>query len=128
MLIIFVSSSYSQEGAELEEENNNNEDLPDAIEGEGDEKQEQELVERPRKTSKYMTKYERARILGTRALQIRFVFCWPFRSCSCASLCDNLVGCDLGCVLWQHECSGDGGVGGRNRSVGGEKFDNIYEL
>ncbi|KAI4330886.1 hypothetical protein MLD38_029129 [Melastoma candidum] len=25
---------------------------------------------RPRKTSKYMTKYERARILGTRALQI----------------------------------------------------------
>lgn len=27
-------------------------------------------MERPRKTSKYMTKYERARILGTRALQI----------------------------------------------------------
>ncbi|KAI3446842.1 hypothetical protein Pfo_003507 [Paulownia fortunei] len=58
------------EGAELEEENNNNEDAPDPIEGEGDEKQEQEPVERPRKTSKYMTKYERARILGTRALQI----------------------------------------------------------
>ncbi|KAL0304227.1 UNVERIFIED_CONTAM: DNA-directed RNA polymerases II, IV and V subunitA [Sesamum radiatum] len=58
------------EGAELEEENNNNEDGPDPIEGEGDEKQEQEPVERPRKTSKYMTKYERARILGTRALQI----------------------------------------------------------
>lgn len=26
-----------------------------------------------RKTSMYMTKYERARLLGTRALQIRFV-------------------------------------------------------
>ncbi|KAL0382332.1 UNVERIFIED_CONTAM: DNA-directed RNA polymerases II, IV and V subunitA [Sesamum calycinum] len=58
------------EGAEVEEENNNNEDAPDPIEGDGDEKQEQEPVERPRKTSKYMTKYERARILGTRALQI----------------------------------------------------------
>ncbi|KAH6768272.1 RNA polymerase Rpb6 [Perilla frutescens var. hirtella] len=57
------------EGAELEEETNN-EDLLDAVEGDGDEKQEQEPVERPRKTSKYMTKYERARILGTRALQI----------------------------------------------------------
>lgn len=63
-----------QEGAELEEETNN-EDVPDAVEGEGDDKQEQEPVERPRKTSKYMTKYERARILGTRALQIRFGFC-----------------------------------------------------
>ncbi|CAI9762399.1 unnamed protein product [Fraxinus pennsylvanica] len=58
------------EGAEVEEENNNNEDAPDAFEGEGEDKQEQEPVERPRKTSKYMTKYERARILGTRALQI----------------------------------------------------------
>ncbi|KAK4484753.1 hypothetical protein RD792_007347 [Penstemon davidsonii] len=57
------------EGVEVEEENNN-EEAPDPLEGEGDEKQEQEPVERPRKTSKYMTKYERARILGTRALQI----------------------------------------------------------
>ncbi|XP_022891056.1 DNA-directed RNA polymerases II, IV and V subunit 6A-like [Olea europaea var. sylvestris] len=56
------------EGVELEEENN--EDAPDDIVGEGEEKQEVEPVERPRKTSKYMTKYERARILGTRALQI----------------------------------------------------------
>lgn len=38
---------------------------------EAEEKEEQEMAERPRKTSKYMTKYERARILGTRALQIR---------------------------------------------------------
>ncbi|KAL2550351.1 DNA-directed RNA polymerase II [Forsythia ovata] len=58
------------EGAEVEEENNNNEDATDAFEGEGEEKQAEEQVERPRKTSKYMTKYERARILGTRALQI----------------------------------------------------------
>ncbi|KAL3821135.1 hypothetical protein ACJIZ3_007040 [Penstemon smallii] len=57
------------EGVEVEEENNN-EEAPDPLEVEGDEKQEQEPVERPRKTSKYMTKYERARILGTRALQI----------------------------------------------------------
>ncbi|XP_047938566.1 DNA-directed RNA polymerases II, IV and V subunit 6A-like [Salvia hispanica] len=57
------------EGAEVEEDDAA-EDIPDALEGEGEEKQEQEGVERPRKTSKYMTKYERARILGTRALQI----------------------------------------------------------
>ena len=61
-----------QEGAEEEAENNNNEDVPDALEAE--EKEVHETVERPRKTSKYMTKYERARILGTRALQIRFGF------------------------------------------------------
>lgn len=64
---------YLQEGAELEEDANDNEEIPD-VEGEGDEKQEQEAVERPRKTSKYMTKYERARILGTRAVQIRLEF------------------------------------------------------
>ncbi|KAK4436326.1 DNA-directed RNA polymerases II, IV and V subunitA [Sesamum alatum] len=58
------------EGADVEEDNNENEDAADPIEGDGDDKQEQEPVERPRKTSKYMTKYERARILGTRALQI----------------------------------------------------------
>ena len=39
-------------------------------EGEG---KEQEKAKRERKTSKYMTKYERARILGTRALQIRLI-------------------------------------------------------
>ncbi|XP_075499851.1 DNA-directed RNA polymerases II, IV and V subunit 6A-like [Primulina tabacum] len=56
------------EGAEVEEDNN--EDAPDAIEDDGDDKREHEPVERPRKTSKYMTKYERARILDTRSLQI----------------------------------------------------------
>ncbi|BBH06965.1 RNA polymerase Rpb6 [Prunus dulcis] len=58
-----------QEGAEEDVENINNDDLPeDAIEAE--DKEEQAQVEGPRKTSKFMTKYERARILGTRALQI----------------------------------------------------------
>ncbi|XAR63887.1 DNA-directed RNA polymerase [Bertholletia excelsa] len=57
------------EGVE-EEADNNNDDVPDPLLADAEEKQEQEPVERPRKTSKYMTKYERARILGTRALQI----------------------------------------------------------
>ncbi|KAG2711206.1 hypothetical protein I3843_04G060900 [Carya illinoinensis] len=57
-----------EEGAEEDIENNNNDDIP--VEPEADEKGEDHPVERPRKTSKYMTKYERARILGTRALQI----------------------------------------------------------
>ncbi|RVW82265.1 DNA-directed RNA polymerases II and V subunit 6B [Vitis vinifera] len=56
-----------EEGAEEDADNNNNEDIPDAIETA---EKEQVPVERSRKTSKYMTKYERARILGTRALQI----------------------------------------------------------
>ncbi|KAJ9139921.1 hypothetical protein P3X46_030613 [Hevea brasiliensis] len=58
-----------EEGAEDDVDNNNNEDVPGEPIETGD-KEEQEPVERPRKTSKYMTKYERARILGTRALQI----------------------------------------------------------
>ncbi|KAK4749702.1 hypothetical protein SAY87_027151 [Trapa incisa] len=59
-----------EEGAEdeVDNNNNNNEDVPDPLDGE--EKEEREPAERQRKTSKYMTKYERARILGTRALQI----------------------------------------------------------
>ncbi|XP_072964077.1 DNA-directed RNA polymerases II, IV and V subunit 6A-like [Typha angustifolia] len=57
------------EGAE-EEQENNNEDLPDDVVGTEAEEKVQEPVERLRKTSKFMTKYERARILGTRALQI----------------------------------------------------------
>ncbi|URD94645.1 DNA-directed RNA polymerases I, II, and III [Musa troglodytarum] len=58
-----------EEGVE-EDQENNNEDMPDDVVGAEGEEKEQEPVERPRKTSKYMTKYERARILGTRALQI----------------------------------------------------------
>ncbi|KAM1060862.1 hypothetical protein ACFX2B_025195 [Malus domestica] len=59
-----------EEGAEeVEDAENANDDLPgDAIEV--DEKEEEAPVERPRRTSKFMTKYERARILGTRAVQI----------------------------------------------------------
>ncbi|KAF7142709.1 hypothetical protein RHSIM_Rhsim05G0017100 [Rhododendron simsii] len=58
------------EGAEEEADNENNEDTADPLLAETDEKGEDEPKERARKTSKYMTKYERARILGTRALQI----------------------------------------------------------
>ncbi|XP_062190020.1 DNA-directed RNA polymerases II, IV and V subunit 6A-like [Phragmites australis] len=58
-----------EEGAE-EEPENNNEDAPDDVEGAEAEDKEQVKMARPRKTTKYMTKYERARILGTRALQI----------------------------------------------------------
>ncbi|WVY92821.1 hypothetical protein V8G54_031909 [Vigna mungo] len=58
-----------QEGAEEDVDNNKNDDMAgDAIDTE--DKEEEQPVERPRKTSKYMTKYERARILGTRAVQI----------------------------------------------------------
>ncbi|GMN46001.1 hypothetical protein TIFTF001_015192 [Ficus carica] len=57
-----------QEGAEEDVENNNDDVTGEPVEGE--DKEDEEPVERPRKTSKYMTKYERARILGTRALQI----------------------------------------------------------
>ncbi|CAN6180011.1 unnamed protein product [Urochloa humidicola] len=56
---------------EIEEElENNNEDAPDDVVGAEAEDKEQEKKARERKTSKYMTKYERARILGTRALQV----------------------------------------------------------
>ncbi|CAN6180010.1 unnamed protein product [Urochloa humidicola] len=58
-----------EEGAE-EELENNNEDAPDDVVGAEAEDKEQEKKARERKTSKYMTKYERARILGTRALQV----------------------------------------------------------
>ncbi|KAL4341224.1 hypothetical protein GQ457_08G033700 [Hibiscus cannabinus] len=60
----------TKEGAEEEVENNNNDDVPiDPIEAEDkDDQDDNDKVSR--KTSKYMTKYERARILGTRALQI----------------------------------------------------------
>lgn len=63
-----------QEGAEeeLDADANKEDDVPDPLLADGEDKQEQEQGERARKTSKYMTKYERARILGTRALQIRF--------------------------------------------------------
>ncbi|KAE8694686.1 DNA-directed RNA polymerases I, II, and III subunit RPABC2 [Hibiscus syriacus] len=59
-----------EEGAEEDVENNNNDDVPiDPIESEDkDDRDDNDKVNR--KTSKYMTKYERARILGTRALQI----------------------------------------------------------
>ena len=66
----------AQEGVE-EDADNNNEDAPDDVVGDAEDK-DQEPVERARKTSKYMTKYERARILGTRALQIRYFISTDF--------------------------------------------------
>ncbi|GAV72487.1 RNA_pol_Rpb6 domain-containing protein [Cephalotus follicularis] len=58
-----------EEGVEEDVEKDDNEEIGgEAIETE--DKEEEPSKERPRKTSKYMTKYERARILGTRALQI----------------------------------------------------------
>ncbi|KAI3513528.1 hypothetical protein L1887_20864 [Cichorium endivia] len=60
-----------EEGAEEEIDGDKpDEDVPDPLLGDNEDKEEQEAVEKPRKTIKYMTKYERARILGTRALQI----------------------------------------------------------
>ncbi|XVF12458.1 hypothetical protein REPUB_Repub08aG0120300 [Reevesia pubescens] len=59
-----------EEGAEEDLENINNEDVP-VEPTETEEKEDQDAKDKTtRKTSKYMTKYERARILGTRALQI----------------------------------------------------------
>ncbi|KMZ65003.1 DNA-directed RNA polymerase [Zostera marina] len=57
-----------EDGA-MEEVDNNDDEVPDALIGEED-KTDIEPVQKERKTSKYMTKYERARILGTRAVQI----------------------------------------------------------
>ncbi|KAK7279992.1 hypothetical protein RJT34_25054 [Clitoria ternatea] len=57
-----------EEGAEEELENKNEDLTGEPLDPE--DREEEAPVERPRKTSKYMTKYERARILGTRALQI----------------------------------------------------------
>ncbi|XP_071716797.1 DNA-directed RNA polymerases II and V subunit 6B-like [Rutidosis leptorrhynchoides] len=61
------------EGAEeeIDGDKQDEEDVPDPLLGDNEDRNEEgEPVEKPRKTIKYMTKYERARILGTRALQI----------------------------------------------------------
>ncbi|KAE9611296.1 hypothetical protein Lal_00011586 [Lupinus albus] len=72
-----VDMGYEEEPPEPEIEEGEEEDV-DANKNEEEtgeplvteDKEDEQPVERPRKTSKYMTKYERARILGTRALQI----------------------------------------------------------
>ncbi|CAK9875796.1 unnamed protein product [Sphagnum jensenii] len=59
-----------EEGVEEEEENGEARELyegPDTDILQGDA---EPVTDKPRKTTKYMTKYERARVLGTRALQI----------------------------------------------------------
>ncbi|XP_018478836.1 DNA-directed RNA polymerases II, IV and V subunit 6A [Raphanus sativus] len=58
-----------EEGVEEDVDMKDNEDI-NGEPFETEDKAEAEPVQRPRKTSKFMTKYERARILGTRALQI----------------------------------------------------------
>lgn len=64
-----------QEGVEEDVEGENKDDeLPDPLLVDNEDTEEQKQAQGPRKTSKYMTKYERARILGTRALQIRLFF------------------------------------------------------
>ncbi|KAM7265069.1 hypothetical protein ACFE04_002752 [Oxalis oulophora] len=57
-----------EEGAEEEVDKDNEDVTGDPIDTEDKDDQEKKVI--VRKTSKYMTKYERARILGTRALQI----------------------------------------------------------
>ncbi|MED6224410.1 hypothetical protein PIB30_083685 [Stylosanthes scabra] len=57
-----------EEGAEEDADNKNEDITGEPLET--NDKENEQPVERPRKTSKYMIKYERARILGTRALQI----------------------------------------------------------
>ncbi|EFJ06023.1 hypothetical protein SELMODRAFT_236641 [Selaginella moellendorffii] len=53
------------------EEQENNEEAPEfGGDGEFQEAESEQVSDKPRKTTKYMTKYERARVLGTRALQI----------------------------------------------------------
>lgn len=71
---VYKILSNLQEGVEeeLDADANKEDDIVDPLLADGEDKQEQEPTERARKTSKYMTKYERARILGTRALQIRY--------------------------------------------------------
>ncbi|CAM8900566.1 hypothetical protein QQ045_011664 [Rhodiola kirilowii] len=60
-----------EEGAEedIDGENDGNEDIGDPLDTD-DKLEKGDGAAGTRKTSKYMTKYERARILGTRALQI----------------------------------------------------------
>ncbi|XP_031378632.1 DNA-directed RNA polymerases II, IV and V subunit 6A-like [Punica granatum] len=74
-LLFFAGSEDEPQEPEIEQgvedevdANNNNDDILEPVDAE--EKEEQESAKKERKTCKYMTKYVRARILGTRALQI----------------------------------------------------------
>ena len=49
-------------------------DVDDVEEEKVDENDGKVFEQKERVTTRYMTKYERARVLGTRALQIRYVF------------------------------------------------------
>lgn len=80
-LVCSFGGNLQEEVEEEADNDNNKDDSPDPLVGDIDEKHEQEQGEqaqKPKKTSKYMTKYERARILGTRALQIRFFYVYKY--------------------------------------------------
>ena len=54
---------------------------------------EKKIAKEKRTTTPYMTKYERARVLGTRALQIRYIYSF------------SGVGCGNGMLMWCLLCS-----------------------
>jgi DNA-directed RNA polymerase I, II, and III subunit RPABC2 len=56
-----------EEEEEIREDDDDNEERSDIITEQVEEK---EVPQKDRKTTKYLTKFERARVLGTRALQI----------------------------------------------------------
>ena len=65
-----------------------------------------------RMTTRYLTKYERARVLGTRALQIRCGFL--------AGCCHGLAACRTDTSCMQHECAHPHRAGQQGaRSLGG---------
>lgn len=71
---IVVSSSFSSKGGRPRLTRFGSQESNVPVDGKGGEKQRTGKAAKPnsiRVTTPYMTKYERARVLGTRALQIR---------------------------------------------------------
>jgi hypothetical protein len=65
MILLGAQADFAAEGDAMQEDN------VDILDGE-QAQEEQPPADRPRITTRYMTKYEKARVLGTRALQIRY--------------------------------------------------------
>ena len=63
-----------------------------------------EIPKGKRTTTPYMTKYEKARVLGTRALQIRSVRVFEPEALQSSAFGKRV----RGLILQQHECSGTG--------------------
>jgi DNA-directed RNA polymerase I, II, and III subunit RPABC2 len=74
MLVITFSLFTPQDEVEEEEENGEARELYEGPDTDVLDRDAEPPTDKPRKTTKYMTKYERARVLGTRALQIRLQF------------------------------------------------------